>query len=248
VKSLLDFDRGWAAYAIGDLAPDQRTYCEWHAPDDGAPAFVLLYRGFDPPIAIAMGDPLHLRDLFRELTAPAISLQVRPDALAAMEGVYEPTHTCRMQRMVLDPRAFRATALDGVRALGDQDLAAITALYDDGHRRGDGPSFFHPGMLRQRTFYGLWEGKDLISVAGTHLYSQELGVCAVGNVYTRVDHRGRGLAARVTSAVVSLALAQAVSTIVLNVDCENLAAQRVYERLGFERYCEFFEGEAVRVR
>jgi len=32
---------------------------------------------------------------------------------------------------------------------------------------------------------------------------------------------------------------------VLNVDESNAAALRVYERLGFERYCEYREGIAI---
>ena len=74
----------------------------------------------------------------------------------------------------------------------------------------------------------------------------ELGVCTVGNVYTRRDRRRRGLAARVTSGVVQHAIAEAVPTIVLNVSRDNDAARRVYERLGFHCHCEFFEGEARR--
>jgi predicted GNAT family acetyltransferase len=119
-------------------------------------------------------------------------------------------------------------------------------LYDDGHRRGEGPTFFHAAMLGQHTFRGIWEDGALIAIAGTHLYSREIGVCAIGNVYTRSDRRGRGLAARATSAVAAHALAEGVSTIVLNVSHTNTVARRVYERLGFVVYCEFLEGEAGR--
>ena len=99
-------------------------------------------------------------------------------------------------------------------------------------------------MVRQGTFRGVREGAALIAVAGTHLFSRELGICTIGNVYTRRDRRGRGLGARVTSAVVQHAIAQAIPTIVLNVSQGNSGARRVYERLGFHCYCEFFEGEA----
>jgi ribosomal protein S18 acetylase RimI-like enzyme len=247
VRSLLDRNRAWAAYAIGDLAPGYVEHCEWHAPSSGAPALLLLYRGYDPPILFAMGHAGDLGALFREITAPQISLHVRPDAVAAMENVYVPTETRRLQRMVLRARAFHDAGHQDVRRLSEQDLESIAALYQDGHRRGEGPTFFHAAMLRQGTFHGLWEGTDLVSIAGTHLYSPKLGVCAIGNVYTRADRRGRGLAARVTSAVVARALGDGVPTIVLNVGCDNAAAQRIYERLGFERHCEFLEGEATRV-
>jgi predicted GNAT family acetyltransferase len=153
-----------------------------------------------------------------------------------------------MRRMTLGSKAFVPAPDHDVRAIGEPDLAALSALYDDGHRCGGGPTFFHPAMLRQHTFRGIWEDGALVAVAGTHLYSRELGVCAIGNVYTRSDRRGRGLGARVTSAVAAHALAESVPTIILNVGHGNPAAQRVYARLGFAVYCEFLEGKATRVQ
>ena len=245
VHTLLDRDRAWAAYAISDLSPEFADHCAWHAPQDGSPALVLLYRHFDPPIAFAMGDAVHLAALFREIDAPTVSLHVRPDAISAMSPAYRPTHTRAMWRMVVEPSAFRPVVTDEVVALDESDIDAIHALFDDGRRHGEGPTFFQPWMLGQGTFRGVWEGPDLIAVAGTHAFSPELGVCAVGNVYTRRDRRRRGLAARVTSAVVGHALSHAISTTVLNVSQGNTTARHVYEQLGFHCHCEFLEGEAV---
>lgn len=246
VHTLLNRDRNWAVYAIGDLSPGLVEHAEWHAPADHGPALLLLYRGFDPPIAFAMGNQQELHPLFAEVTAPRISLQVQAEAIAAMTGIYTPTHTQRMLRMALQPAAFTPVACDGVQAIDGDHLDAVTALYDDGHRRGEGPTFFYASMLQQKTFRGVWENGALVAVAGTHLFSADLGVCAIGNVYTRSDCRGRGLGARVASAVVAHALQQNVTTIALNVGQDNAAAQRVYRRLGFEPYCAFWEGEATR--
>jgi GNAT superfamily N-acetyltransferase len=249
IRTLLDRDRDWAAYAIGDLSPGLVEACEWHASADGsAPALVLLYRGFTPPILFAMGAAQELPALFAEVSAPRISLHVQPDAVAAMAGIYTPTETRVMRRMTLSGTHFVPAPHEEVRAIGERDLAAVAALYDDGHRRGEGPTFFHSPMLRQNTFRGIWEDGALVAVAGTHLYSRELGVCAIGNVYTRSDRRGRGLGAQVTSAVAAHALADAIPTIILNVGRDNAAAERVYQRLGFDVCCEFLEGEATRVQ
>jgi ribosomal protein S18 acetylase RimI-like enzyme len=50
-----------------------------------------------------------------------------------------------------------------------------------------------------------------------------------------------------TSAVVADLLARReLQVIALNVRQDNAAAISVYERLGFERYCAFFEGRASR--
>ncbi len=102
-------------------------------------------------------------------------------------------------------------------------------------------------MLEDGVFFGIREGGELVSVAGTHLALPEQGVGAVGNVYTRRDRRGRGLAARATSAVVTELLRMRIPAVALNVSSNNAAAIRVYERLGFVRYCEFREGLATRL-
>jgi RimJ/RimL family protein N-acetyltransferase len=248
VRALLDRDREWSAYALGDLSPELVDHCDWHAPADvrAAPALVLLYRGFTPPIAFAIGAAPDLRPLFDELRAPTISLHMQPAAVDALAGIYRPSTTQAMHRMTLRPAAFTPAPHADARPISPDHLGAVSALYDDGHRRGEGPTFFYPAMLGQHTFRGIWEDGALVAIAGTHLYSREIGVCAIGNVYTRSDRRGRGLGARVTSAVVAHALAEDVSTIVLNVSHTNAAARRVYERLGFVVYCDFLEGEAAR--
>lgn len=255
VRQLLDRDRYWAAYAIGDLAPGFIEHCEWRVHDADSPALMLIYRGYTPPIVFAMGTADGLRPLFGEISDQEISLHVRPEALAPMSTYYSVVQTRTMLRMTVTAESFRPTVeadasqsgrAQEVTRIREGNIEAVEALYADGRQRGDGPTFFHRAMLRQGTFHGIWEGDVLVSIAGTHLYSRELGVCAIGNVYTRSDRRGRGLAARVTSAVVAQSLAERVETVVLNVGEENVAAQRVYERLGFTIYGPFLEGEATR--
>lgn len=244
VRSLLDRDRAWAAYAIGDLSPEHARHCAWHVSDDESAALVLLYRGFTPPILFAMGDSASLSAAVAELAEPEISLHVQADGLAALAPTYTATSTRPIWRMALTPSSFRADSIAEVTTLDASDLSAVTELYEDGWAHGDGPTFFQQSMLEQGTFRGVREGSAVIAVAGTHLFSSPLGVCTIGNVYTRRDRRRRGLGARVTTAVAQHALANGISTIVLNVAQDNLAARRVYERLGFHRHCEFFEGEA----
>jgi GNAT superfamily N-acetyltransferase len=246
VRAVLDRDRDWAAYAIGDLSPGFAEHCDWFVTDQSADALVLLYRGFDPPILFAMGDAHQVRALVEEANAPQVLLHVRPDVLDALAHTYDVSKTYQMLRMSLDLTNFRPIAHDDVSSIGEQDLDAVQALYDDGHQHGEGPTFFTATMLRQESFRGVWEGGKLVAIAGTHLFSAGLKVAAVGNVYTRRDRRGRGLAARVTSAVVENAIARGVTTTVLNVAPPNEGARRVYERLGFETYCRFVEGPAQR--
>jgi hypothetical protein len=46
VRTALDRDRAWSAYAIGDLDPERLPDCSWYAPAADPDALVLLYRGF----------------------------------------------------------------------------------------------------------------------------------------------------------------------------------------------------------
>jgi ribosomal protein S18 acetylase RimI-like enzyme len=246
VRSLLDRDRVWSAYAIGDLAPGFVEHCSWYAHGDHDRAVVLLYRGFSPSILFALGAADDLAPLIQELDAPAVSLHLRPEALDAVAGVYTITETHDLWRMAVDRSAFAPVDDGDVEVLGPGDLDPLQALYDEGRRHGDGPTFFQPSMLANGSFRGVRDGDSLIAVAGAHLFSPPLGVCAVGNVYTRRDRRRRGLAARVTSAVVRDAFALGIETVVLNVSQTNDAARRVYEHLGFRCACAFVEGQAVR--
>jgi ribosomal protein S18 acetylase RimI-like enzyme len=240
---MLERDRPWSAYAIGDLSPGFAQDCEWRIPE-GGDALVLVYRGFHPPILFGLGSPERLGEVIREVDAPEISLQIRREALPALAPHFEVIEARSMWRMVLDPMGFRPGDVDGVEPLDAADIDDIVRLYKDGSARGEAPDFFFPSMVEQGVFRGFRDGADLVAVAGTHLLAPDLGVCAIGNVYTRLDRRGRGLAARVTSAVVAAAFARNVGTVVLNVRHHNDTARRVYERLGFRRHCDFVEGRA----
>jgi ribosomal protein S18 acetylase RimI-like enzyme len=246
IRTILELDRPWAVYALGDLSPGFAEHCEWFAFPDEPPALLLLYRRFDPPVLFAQGPADRVARLMQEIEAPALSLHVRTEALAAILPPYRSPELRPMWRMLVEPETFRPAAAGEAALLSGADIDAIKGLYADGHQAGEGPDFFDPSMVEQGMFRGVWEGDELVAVAGTHLVEPTFGVCAIGNVYTRRDRRRRGLASRVTSAVVSDALLRNLPTVALNVDQRNAAARRVYERLGFKRHCDFVEGLALR--
>ena len=246
IRTALDRDRTWSAYAIGDLDPERLPNCSWYAAASDPDTLVLLYRGFMPPILFATGDPELLSLVFAELDAPAVSLHLLTEAVDSLPPAYTATDTRPMWRMTVSAGSFRpAAADDDVAALDISDAAAVAALFTDAREGGEEPPFYRPSMLAEGSFRGIREGADLVAVAGAHLFSPALGVCTIGNVYTRRDRRRRGFAARATSAVVRHALAASIPTIVLNVSQANDAARRVYEQLGFRVHCAFVEGEAT---
>jgi ribosomal protein S18 acetylase RimI-like enzyme len=246
IRASLETDRRWAVYALGDLRPGYFEDSTWFAPADGTQAVALLYHAFAIPVLLTVGDARSLRPVLDEIESSQMYLSVRPDVLQLLAERYEIKEAKRMHRMVLEPEQFRPVSTHAAARLGPADVDAVQALFADGGPTGESPDFFAPPMLRDGVYFGVREGDALIASAGTHILAPEEGVCGIGNIYTRRDRRRRGLAACVTSAVVSEVLGMQVPTVALNVWENNAAARRVYERLGFQHYCDFYEAVAVR--
>jgi len=246
VRARLNTDRPWSAYALGDLAPALAGRTEWRLGPAGA--VLLLYRAFETPVLFTLGAPAAMDPLLDEIAAePALYLSIQPDLLPLIKARYTVTHEAAMWRMTLAAADFRPPAPGAVR-LGLADMPRLNALFADGAVAGEAPDFFDADMVAHGVFYGVEEGGALVAAAGTHLVVPEEGMAAIGNVYTRRDRRGRGLAAQTTGAVAAELLAHTppLDLIALNVNQANPAAVKVYERLGFRRTAPFYEGLATR--
>jgi ribosomal protein S18 acetylase RimI-like enzyme len=246
IRRILETDRAWAVYALGDLSPRLYPHCAWFCRAEGEPAVVLLCRAFATPVLFTLGETSAVKRLLDEIGEPReIYLHVRPEIVPIVAERYGLLHKKSMWRMVL----AETRGLNGGDAkttgLGPADLPALQELYADGDAAGEAPDFFLPWMLEEGVFFGVWEGDGLAAAAGTHLVVPAEGVAAIGNVYTRRDRRGRGLGESVMRAVTRELQRLRLRTIALNVEQRNAAAIRLYERLGFVRYCAFHEALAV---
>jgi ribosomal protein S18 acetylase RimI-like enzyme len=132
---------------------------------------------------------------------------------------------------------------DSAEPLGPADCEEIEALFATGDGGGTGFGSF---QLKTGLFRGIREDGKLIAVGGVHVVSQTESVAGVGNIFTRPDARGRGLAQRVTSSVVAALRRAGIRTIGLNVEHTNAPAIRAYERVGFVRRFRYYEGVAER--
>ncbi len=252
IRAFLETDRPWAAYALGDLAPGFAEDAEWFAEREGVgqgssegQALALLYRGFETPVLFTLGVPQSLARLLDEIkTEPKVYLSIRPEVMPLVKARWRVEHEAAMWRMIVTPETFRPASSEGAGRLGLGDLPALRRLYADGEPAGEVPDFFNAEMLARGVFFGIYEDEELIASAGTHVVAPAESVGAVGNVYTRRDRRGRGLATRVTSAVTATLLELRLRTVALNVNQFNAGAVRVYEGLGYTRYCPFHEGVA----
>ena len=236
IRSILQRDPRWCVYALGDLTPRLFHKCHWFTPD-----LTLVLHEYGTSILFAMGTG-SIAEALQEVTWPA-HLQVREDALAEIAKHAAVSNEKHMWRMTYEAASPPPPAGDATR-LSMSDSPAIDKLYSDGEATGENPDFFYAAMLKDGVFFGVYEEDALIAAAGTHQVARDEDVAAIGNIYVRRDRRGRGLGHLVTAAV--LGELQGVKTIGLNVRADNAAAIRVYESLGFVKYCEFVEALATR--
>ena len=236
VRSILETDRAWCAYALADLEPMYAPHCKWLAGERSA---VLIYSGLDPPVLFAHGSAQEVAALFARVPAGDYQYGLLATDHARLQQRLQPSSEKRMWRMAFKPADFDPGAAEGVERLDASNLQEMLALFDD---HPDRPDAFHERQLEDGAFFGARVAGELASVAGTHVIAHGPSVAAIGNVFTRPDARGRGLATRVTAAVTSDLLVRGVRTIVLNVAMDNQPALQCYRRLGFWPYVGYYEG------
>lgn len=239
IRRRLETDRVWSLYALADLDEPLFAQCEWWGHDDG---LALVFTGIAIHPIFVLGKPDTARALLAALPAESGYLNLREEQLPAADGVYEFRQRHRMHRMMINKLRPRA---GGTVPLGSEHRAEIEALY----ATGDGGGIaFAPFQLDTGFFRGVRRAGELVAVAGIHVVSHSEGVGGIGNIFTRPDCRGHGLAQIATSAVVEALLTAGIRTIGLNVEDGNLPAIAAYRRLGFRTEFLYFEGPARRVR
>jgi ribosomal protein S18 acetylase RimI-like enzyme len=93
--------------------------------------------------------------------------------------------------------------------------------------------FFESSQLVTGVYVGGFEGEELVSVAGTHVFSPAQGLAVLGNIVTLRRARGRGYASACVSRLIEELDEAGCRTIALHVAEVNLAALACYRRTGF---------------
>ena len=269
-RAILAADPVWAAYAIADLRPDLARHCRWHvAPDGGGVA--LIFSGLQPPILLAAGTTEGVHAALGDAELPdEVFLSVLPSHLPAVKQRFQRIALYEMVRMVFPPGKKLPRLAKSARRLSQVDGKRLTALYQCGGEFA--PDAFDPTQLNDGYFFGIEDDNGALAAAGgTHVAFRRQrplltnanlnpssgscsidniisrGVAAIGNIYTRPDRRNLGYAKAVSSSITRALQRDGFNVIVLNVDKHNLVARSLYEKLGFELHCLFFEGLAEKV-
>jgi ribosomal protein S18 acetylase RimI-like enzyme len=243
ISEILNQDREWSLYALGDLAPEELRHCEWRFASDDPPAVTLFYRAFDPPVFFAIGFAAAVERLLDEAALPPrLYLHIRPEILDLVSARYQRLTTKMMQRMILREPAL--ADFTGVETIAANELKQLVEFYDNRDGKEKEGTFFSPAQLVNGIYLGIRDHGRLVAAAGTHFINRSESAAAMGNVFCLPEYRGKGLGARVTSAVVNALIKEGIHTIGLNVGPENPAA-RLYQRLGFRKAYSYVEGTAA---
>lgn len=118
----------------------------------------------------------------------------------------------------------RATRL----SMADKD--AIATLYQESYPE----AWVNMQMVEDKRYFGIWDDNKLVSIAGLHVYAPDYQAAALGAVTTHPDYRGQHLATDCIAGLCQALLSEGVNIIGLNVYQENVAAIKLYQKLGFE--------------
>jgi GNAT superfamily N-acetyltransferase len=173
-----------------------------------------------------LGEPVAVDDLFRHATERGltttsswVNLSRRPTEEIPDGFVVREHWDFRWSRS--DPPAVPGE--DAVVTVTDEEavrhLLAVAAPHGD----------LRPGNPLVRSWWGVWDGADLVACAGDRSHGD---VGMIGGVAVHPDHRRRGLAAAVCT-VATRQLQASHPLVSLGVVASNDGAARIYQRMGY---------------
>lgn len=243
LREVLERDRLFAAYAICDLEDREFGKTRWGiaTAEDEVIAVGLEYSGLTPQPLFVMGRNDGIAAILRDVLRPrAAYVAALSENLPAVEASYRLDAGPPMIRMWVDRSTFRPFQANVVRLL-PVEIGELNRLYQLGFA-----SWLPASSIAEGIYYGIRVNGRLVAAAGTHVISRAARLAVVGNVLTHADHRGRGYATAVTSAVTQ-DLLRFCDQVVLNVRSDNPPAIQAYRRLGYAEHVRFEERLAHRL-
>lgn len=242
LAELLGRDPETHLYGLADLVEPFWSNSTWHIDGEGAVGLISDGSGWVTGYAMSQSAPELTLALLAEVESqlPPGTWVTGPLTMSASLQHQRSLRSIGPHwRMILDdideiPQPGIAQPLDG------SNLAEIKELLASDHEG----AFFLESMLDQNTFFGVFDDKRLIAMAGTHVADRRSGVAAIGSVLTHPAHRGQGLGREVMSAVCAHLYGK-FETIGLNVSAENGPAVALYEKLGFRQAFGYEEIELL---
>jgi ribosomal protein S18 acetylase RimI-like enzyme len=234
-------------YLLGDLDDFFWPHTTWFALREGGEVrqLALLYTDWTMrvPTLLALAEPPEstMRDLLRTLL-PVLPRHFYAHLTQSVADMLADDYAIRahgtFHKMGLtEPSRLASVDGSGAVALSAADRDDLLALYAASYPG----NWFVPRMLETGCYYGVRRGPALVSVAGVHVYAPEYKAAALGNITTRPDARGQGLATTATARLCQELLRGGIEHVGLNVKADNTGAIACYEMLGFRRVGDYGE-------
>jgi ribosomal protein S18 acetylase RimI-like enzyme len=231
-------------YEIGDLDDFFWHHTTWYALTDRQQIkqIALLYTSGSLPVLLALTEAS--LDSMQELLRAIIYLlpkqfyaHLSKDLVTVFADECQIKSHGTYYKMALT-NSFYLNTFDtsDVIPLSVANITEVEHLY----RLSYPDNWFESRMLETGDYFGIKQYKNLVSVAGVHVYSPQYKVAALGNITTHPQFRGRGLA-KVVCAKLCQELLQTVTHIGLNVKVDNASAIACYSQLGFEPIATYEE-------
>jgi RimJ/RimL family protein N-acetyltransferase len=237
LRAFLERDRLFAAYSLCDLEDHEFGRTRWGIATAGDEilAVGMEYSGPTPQSMFLMGDDDGIGALLRDVIRPrAAYVSAALESLPAISRHYRVDPGPQMVRMWVDRATFQPFPASVERLL-PVEVNELNRLYQLGFA-----AWLPATAVAEGIYFGIRVNGRLVAAAGTHVVSRDARLAVVGNVLTHADHRGRGHAKAVTSAVTA-ELLRFCDQVVLNVRSDNPPAIAAYRHLGYVEHCRFEE-------
>jgi GNAT superfamily N-acetyltransferase len=247
IRRVLETRRPYAAYALGQL--DDRYFAQvrcYQSKGSTGQALLLFSSAGLGNALFAMGDSGAVEALLRLHRGPRQNYATcQPEHLPVFRRYFAMAQEQPMLRMAVNSDTYRVPEppAEGilVRRLRARDIRPMNALYNS----EGAPAYYSSAHVREGVYYGVFDRQRLVSVAGTHVISEQWSIAVVGNVFTHPTYRGLGYA-RITTGAVTSELLERCRDVVLTVDPQNVPAVRAYKHLGYREDCQLLEAAVVR--
>ena len=237
LRAFLERDRLFAAYSLCDLEEREFGRTRWGIATTGDEVLAvgMEYSGPTPQPTFLMGQADGIGALLRDVVHPRVAyVSAASESLPAIARHYRVDPGPPMVRMWVDRAGFQPFPASVERLL-PVEVNELNRLYQLGFA-----SWLSSTAVAEGIYFGIRVNGRLVAAAGTHVVSRDARLAVVGNVLTHADHRGRGHAKAVTSAVTA-ELLRFCDQVVLNVRSDNPPAIAAYRHLGYVEHCRFEE-------